>query len=495
MLEGQADFDVLIVGSGISGIGMAANMEMSCPDRSYALLEQRENLGGTWDLFRYPGIRSDSDMHTLGFDFEPWDEDESIAKGERILHYLNRIADDRGIREHIKFSHKVVAADFRHDEARWHVTVETSAGWEVLTANWLHLGSGYYDYDEPFDAGFTGREDFVGEILHPQFWPEDADYSGKQVVVIGSGATAISLVPVIAEKAAHVTMLQRTPSWIRSIPQKDGIANILRRILPSAWAYRVTRWKNILLTDLMFKVSRKKPEKVAASLTKSIQDQLGEKYDPASMTPPYNPWEQRMCFVPEGDLFKAITANKASIVTDHIDRFTADGIRLKSGETLPADMVVTATGLNLAVMGKINVSLDGEPVNFGTHFYYRHCMFSNLPNFSAVFGYLNAGWTLRVNLVSEYICALLNAMTANGTQIATPFLSDDHTLEEDETFDFSSGYLKRSQHLMPKNATKMPWRMNQDYRKDSKDMKKLPLADGVLRFELAQEPRVQEAAE
>lgn len=493
------DLDVLIVGAGISGIGMAAHLEVDCPDRSYALLEQREKLGGTWDLFRYPGIRSDSDMFTLGYDFEPWSEPESIAQGDRILNYLNRIADERGIRDHIRFAHKVISADFRHHDARWHVTVQTPGGTEVVTANWLHLGSGYYDYEQPFDAGFAGRDDFSGDIIHPQFWPQNADYAGKRVIVIGSGATAISLVPVLAAKAQHVTMLQRTPSWIRSLPEKDRIANVLRRVLPASWAYRVTRWKNILITDLIFRTSRKRPRKVASALTRRMQKELGDKYDPVHLLPPYDPWDQRMCFIPDGDLFAAIKADKASIVTDHIERFVPDGIKLKSGKTLPADVIVTATGLNIAVMGKIRISVDGKAVNFSEHFYYRHCMFSNLPNFSAVFGYLNASWTLRTNLVSQYICRLLNVMTAKGAQIAVPFLPEDHGLVEDNVFDFSSGYLERARHLMPKNAATMPWRLNQDYLQDRKDLAKLPIDDGILRFEKSgrgtPQIRAREAAE
>lgn len=495
MLATPPDFDVMIVGAGISGIGMAAHMEMTCPNRSYAVLDRREKLGGTWDLFRYPGIRSDSDMHTLGFGFEPWRDDESIAKGERILDYLNRIADERGIRDHIRLDHKVLSADFRHEEARWHVTVETGGQQHVMTANWLFLGSGYYDYDQPYDAGFQGTEDFAGEILHPQFWPANFDYSGKNVVVIGSGATAVTIVPVMAEKAAKVTMLQRTPTWIRSVPAKDGIANFLRKVLPDEWAYRLTRWKNVFLTDLMFKRSRTHPEQVADSLKDRARKALGDKYDPVALEPPYNPWEQRMCFIPDGDLFEAMKAGKAEIVTDQIDRFVPEGIRLASGSVLPTDIIVTATGLNIAVMGKIAISVDGEPVRFNERYYYKHCMFSNLPNFAAVFGYLNASWTLRVDIVAEYVCKVMNRMDDLGTEIVTPILAENHGLEEDDIFDFSSGYLQRSKHLMPRNSPVMPWRMNQDYRKDRDDLKNLPIEDGILRFEAAHSSANLQAAE
>ncbi|MEL6237354.1 MAG: NAD(P)/FAD-dependent oxidoreductase, partial [Pseudomonadota bacterium] len=420
MLATQPDFDVLIVGAGISGIGMAAHMEMKSPGHSYAIVERRENLGGTWDLFRYPGIRSDSDMHTLGFDFEPWKHEKSIADGPAILEYLNKIADERGIRQHIRFSHKVISADFREDEARWHVEMELADGSTTrLTANFVYLGSGYYDYDEPHDPGFELGE-FEGKVVHPQFWPEDLDYAGKKVVVIGSGATAVTIVPSISDKAAHVTMLQRTPTWMFARPAKDKIANTLRRFLPEKLAYKITRYKNIKMQDIAFKRARETPEKMKAMLSKGIEKALGPDYDKAAFTPPYNPWDQRICLVPDDDLFEAMKAGKASVVTDHIEGFEAGGIRLRSGDFLEADIIITATGLKLAGAGKIAISVNGEAVDFSQRFYYKGCMFSNVPNLSTVFGYINASWTLRADINSDYICRVLNEMRNKGSTIVTP---------------------------------------------------------------------------
>ncbi len=483
--EGAADFDVLIVGAGISGIGMAAHMEMLCPTRSYAIVEQRENLGGTWDLFRYPGIRSDSDMHTLGFVFEPWKHEKSIADAPAILDYLHRIVDERGIRQHIRFGHKVLAADWRGDEARWHVTMERSDGTQAhLTANFLYLGSGYYDYDEPYDPAFDFGA-FDGQVVHPQFWPDDLDYAGKKVVVIGSGATAVTIVPAMAEEAAHVTMLQRTPTWVFSRPAKDGLANFLRRVLPERLAYRITRWKNIKLQDFGFKLARKKPQKVKDALHKRIRRSMGPDYDLAPFTPPYNPWDQRLCLVPDDDLFAAIKRRRASVVTGRIARFVRGGVELESGEKLDADIVVTATGLKLAIGGKIAISQDGTPVNFAERFYYKGCMFSNLPNLAVVFGYLNASWTLRADINSEFICRVLNEMERCGSDVAVPVLPADHGLEEDDLFDFSSGYIQRGKHIMPRSATSYPWRLNQEYVFDRKVMREGPVDDGILAFRKA----------
>lgn len=475
------DHDVLIVGAGISGIGMAAHLEMMCPRRSYAILERRADLGGTWDLFQYPGIRSDSDMHTLGFVFEPWKHEKSIADGPSIVDYLKRIVDERNIRDKITFDAKVVSADWQSDSACWVVTVDRGGQRETVTANWLYLGTGYYDYDEPYDAGFDFSA-FEGQVLHPQFWPKDLDYAGKNVVVIGSGATAVTIVPAMSEKAARVTMLQRTPTWMFSRPAKDGMANFLRKILPEETAYRITRWKNVLLQDIGFKRARTKPDKMAEGLQKRIEKALGDRYDKATWTPPYNPWEQRLCLVPDDDLFEAIRRNKADVVTGHIAAFEKDGVRLKDGTHIPADIVVTATGLKLAVAGKIAVSQDGAPVNFAERFYYKGCMFSNLPNFSVVFGYLNASWTLRADINSEFVCKVLNHMERVGANVADPVLAEDHGLEEDDLFDFSSGYIQRGKHIMPKSATTLPWRLNQDYRYDKKALATAPIDDGVLTF-------------
>ncbi len=479
------EHDVLIVGAGISGISMAAHMQMLCPGRSFAIVERREHLGGTWDLFRYPGVRSDSDMHSLGFRFEPWVHEKSIADGPAILEYLNRIVDERGIRQHISFSSKVVSADWREAEARWHVTIENEDGWRrETTCRFLYLGSGYYDYDEPYSPSFEGEADFEGRIVHPQFWPEDLDYAGKKVVVIGSGATAVTIVPAMAETAAHVTMLQRTPTWMGARPSKDWIANALRKILPGKIAYKLTRAKNIGLHSLIYKRARAKPEKVAAFLTKKMKAALGPRYSEESFLPPYNPWEQRLCLVPDEDLFKAVRSGKADVVTAKIDRFTQQGIRLASGEEIPADIVVTATGLALKMGGKIAISLGGEPVDFSQRWFYRGCMFSNVPNFAVVFGYLNASWTLRADNNARFVCEVLNLMERKGAQIATPYLPEDHGLSEDPIYDeFSSGYIQRAKGGLPKNAPTLPWRLNMDYFADRKDFRENPVDDGNLVFE------------
>lgn len=482
------DFDVLIVGAGISGIGMAVHMQKDCPGRSFALIERRAGLGGTWDLFKYPGVRSDSDMHTLGFVFEPWREQKAIADGPSILAYLNRIADERGIREHIRFDQKITAASWSSADARWTVTIEHGDGKSsTLTANYVYMGSGYYDYDEAYDPAFPGRDDFKGQVIHPQFWPENLDYAGKKVVVIGSGATAVTLLPNMTDDgsgtgAAHVTMLQRTPTYYFIRPAEDGMANFLRKVMPEKWAYAITRFKNVNLQDIGFKRARAKPEQVSDFLKGKVRESLGGQMNEADFTPPYNPWEQRLCLVPNGDMFTAMREGKASIVTDHIKRFTAKGIELESGQHLDADIIVTATGLKLAMAGKVAFSVDGQAINWHEHFYYKGCMFSNVPNLSIVFGYLNASWTLKADILASYTCRLLNHMAQTGTQIALPDLSDEDAEAADVVFDFSSGYVQRALDYLPRNGRADPWRLNQDYLHDKWLLLNASVQDGVVKF-------------
>ena len=477
--------DMIIVGAGISGIGMAVHMRRECPGKSVAVLDQRDNLGGTWDLFRYPGIRSDSDMHTLGFSFAPWTHEKAIADGPSILDYLNQIAAEYDLNSQMRFGQKVVAAAWDSKAARWTVTVEANDGSQrKMQGGFLFLGSGYYDYDTPYDAGFKGRDKFKGTIIHPQFWPKDLDYAGKKVVVIGSGATAVTIVPAMAQSGAgHVTMLQRTPTWMASRPAKDALANGLRKILPEKVAYKLTRAKNIFLQDLMFKRVRKNPEQAKEFLSKQIKGHLGANYSAADFTPPYNPWDQRLCLVPDADFFAAMNQGSASIVTGQIDSFDATGIKLTSGEHIDADVIVTATGLTMSFAGKIAVSVDGTAVDFSKAFFYRNCMFSNVPNMAGVFGYLNASWTLRVDIVAEYVTRLLRQMDMFGAVAATPAMAKGAEPAEDDIFDFSSGYIQRGKDQMPRNAAMLPWRLNQDYRKDRTDMRQAPIDDGVLAFQ------------
>ena len=482
--------DLLIVGAGISGIGMAAHLSRKCPGKSYAVLERRKALGGTWDLFRYPGIRSDSDMYTLGFEFEPWRDDRAIAGGDAILAYLGRVADRFGIREKIRFGRKVLSADWDSAAGLWTIETEDDAGnVETHRGRFLFLGSGYYDYDDPHDAQIPGLARFGGSVVHPQFWPGDLDYSGKRVVVIGSGATAATLVPALSEKAEKVTMLQRTPSWYFAKPAKDRLASILRRILPEKAAYALSRLWNVRLQSLLFKRAREKPDQVKQFLHQQIDKKLPAGYDRADFTPPYNPWEQRLCLVPDGDLFDAIGSGKAEIVTGRIETVDETGIALEDGRHIDADMIVTATGLKLALFGKIAISLDGQPVDFTKTFYYRNCMLSNVPNFFALFGYLSAAWTLRVDMVAGWLCRLLRHMDKAGADIATPGLPGEHGLVAENPVDlFSSGYLQRARHLMPQSSATPPWRLSMDYLADRKEMRSAPIDDGVLRFEPAPEP-------
>ena len=487
-------FDVVVVGAGISGIGAGYFLQRDCPDRSYVILEGRERLGGTWDLFRYPGIRSDSDMYTLGYSFKPWTQAKAIADGPSILRYLEETAREHGIDRHIRHQHRVVAASWSTPDARWTVTVERGAERERLefTCNFLFMCSGYYNYEAGYLPHFEGREDFAGTIVHPQHWPEGLDYAGKRVVVIGSGATAVTLVPEMAKRAAHVTMLQRSPTYIVSRPSEDGIANWLRAKLPAKLAYRLTRLKNVGMQQLFYRIARKKPEQTKERIVQMVRDQLGPDYDVAKhFTPRYNPWDQRICLVPDADLFAAIRDGSASVVTDHIDRFEAEGIRLKSGELLPADIIVTATGLDMQLMGGVPFSVDGQRVEPAKSLGYKAMMYSDIPNLASSFGYTNASWTLKSDLTCAYVARLLNTMKKRGMRQVTPRVGADVTQENFLTF--TSTYVQRAIDRFPKQGDKRPWRVHQNYTLDLIDLKFGGIDEG-MEFSNPEPARVREPA-
>lgn len=487
-------FDVVVVGAGISGIGAGYFLQRKCPDRTYVILEGRARSGGTWDLFRYPGIRSDSDMYTLGYSFKPWTQAKAIADGPSILRYLDETAREHGIDKHIRHQHRVVAASWSTPDARWTVTVERGPEQERVefTCNFLFMCSGYYNYEAGYLPHFEGREDFAGTIVHPQHWPEGLDYAGKRVVVIGSGATAVTLVPEMAKAAAHVTMLQRSPTYIVSRPSEDGIANWLRRKLPGGIAYRLTRTKNIALGQFFYRIARKKPEKTKERIVQMVRDELGPDYDVGKhFTPSYNPWDQRICLVPDADLFAAIRDGRASVVTDHIDRFEADGIRLKSGELLRADIIVTATGLDMQLMGGVPFSVDGRRVEPAKSLGYKAMMYSDIPNLASSFGYTNASWTLKSDLTCAYVCRLLNAMKKRGMRQVTPRVGADVTQENFLTF--TSGYVQRAMDRFPKQGDKRPWRVHQNYTLDLIDLK-FGGIDAGMEFSNPEPARVREPA-
>ena len=473
--------DVAIIGAGISGIGMAAHLARRCPDLNYVVLDRRDAIGGTWDLFRYPGIRCDSDMYTLGYSFAPWLGEKTITTADTICDYLKEVSDRFGVTEKIRFNSQVLAADWDSGTALWSLRLADGG---TIQARFLFLGAGYYDYDEAHTPDIPGIKNFKGKVFHPQFWPEDYDWSGDKVVIIGSGATAVTMVPAMADKAAHVTMLQRTPTWYVSMPARDVMANVLRKLLPDRVAHRIVRARNVLMANRLFKRSRTKPAKMAEWLTKRLKADLGSKWNEKDFVPPYNPWEQRMCLVPDSDMFKAIVAGKASIVTGHIKQVEADGIVLQDGTRIAADCIVTATGLKLAVGGKIAVSVDGCPVAFGDHFWFRNCMFSNVPNLAAMFGYLNASWTLRVDVVASYLVRVIEQMKVWNARSVTPVMDESAPPAEASMFDgFSSGYLGRAGGITPKNAADGPWRINQDYLADRRELAEAPVDDGILHYE------------
>jgi monooxygenase len=478
--------DVLIVGAGLSGIGTACHLATNCPGKSFALLESRDAIGGTWDLFRYPGIRSDSDMFTLGYSFRPWKEAKAIADGPSILEYIRETARDHRIDDKIRFNHRVVRAEWSTADARWTVEAErTDTGESVrFTCGFLFSCTGYYRYDEGFTPPFEGAERFRGQIIHPQHWPEDLDYTGKRVVVIGSGATAVTLVPAMAERAAHVTMLQRSPTYIAVLPAEDPIANFFRRVLPIKAAYFLSRWKNVLLQWLVFQLSRKRPRWVKAAIRANVQRQLPEGYDMKKhFKPKYNPWDQRLCLVPDADLFKAIGAGTASMATDEIETFTEKGIKLASGEELEADVIVTATGLNLIGLAGLEINVDGRDVHLPDQMTYKGLMLSDVPNFVFALGYTNASWTLKADLTSEYACRLINHMDANGYVQCLP--RRDPAVSPEPFIDLKSGYVTRALDQLPQQGGEPPWRLRQNYPRDIVALRHRPIEDGTLEFSRA----------
>jgi cation diffusion facilitator CzcD-associated flavoprotein CzcO len=480
----STETDVLIVGAGLSGIGAGYYLQRDCPGKSYVILENRDAIGGTWDLFRYPGIRSDSDMFTLGYAFKPWREQKAIADGSSIKKYVNETADENGIRPHIRFKHKVKRASWSSEDARWTVEAEHDGKVERFVCKFLLSAAGYYNYDQGYAPEFKGAANFKGQIIHPQHWPENLDYAGKHVIVIGSGATAVTLVPSMTDKAAHVTMLQRSPTYMISMPAEDAQANWLRKRLPTSWAYNLTRLRKVLFQQFFFRLARSRPAKTKERLLGLIREQLGPDYDMEKhFTPRYNPWEQRLCLVPDNDMFAAIKDGKASIETDTIDSFTEKGIKLASGKELEADIIITATGLNLQMFGGAELAIDGRKVNTGELYAYKGAMYSDVPNFASVFGYTNASWTLRADLICQYVCRLVNYLSDYKLDQVTPRLRGDHA---DKPFvDFSSGYFQRAKDILPKQTTAAPWKQNQSYAHDLMDLRFGALEDGVLEFKRA----------
>ena len=473
--------DVLVVGAGLSGIAAGYHLQTACPDRSYAILEGRDCIGGTWDLFRYPGIRSDSDMYTLGYTFQPWPGDRALADGPSILAYVRDTARVHGIDQHIRFQHKVVHAAWSSADARWTITCERRGERVQLTCSFLLMCAGYYRYDRGHAPTFAGADRFRGTLIHPQFWPEDYDHGGKRIVVIGSGATAVTLVPALAARAAHVTMLQRTPTYIVSRPGVDRAAMWLRKRLPAKTAYAATRWKNVLMGKAFYDFCRSFPAQARKLIAAGVKKEVGGAADAAHFQPSYAPWDQRLCLVPDGDLFAAIRSGKADVVTGTIDTFTEDGVRLTSGETLPADVIVTATGLELQFLGGMTVAVDGETIDPATRWNYKGAMLSGVPNLAVALGYTNASWTLKAELACQYVCRVLNHMAKGGYRQCTP-VQDDPTMATEPLLDLQSGYVQRAQALMPRQGDRAPWRLYQSYPRDLVSLRHGKVDDGVLSF-------------
>jgi len=480
-------FDVLIMGAGLSGIDAAHHLQKLCPNKSYVILEQRDRMGGTWDLFRYPGVRSDSDMLTMGYSFRPWTSPKAISPGDDIRDYISATAHDEGLDRNIRFRHQIKRAAWSSAEARWTVQAvrKLPDGREepvALTCNFLFSCAGYYRYSGGYTPEFPDIDVFQGRVVHPQAWPQDLDYSGKRMVIIGSGATAVTLVPALAKTAGHVTMLQRSPTYIISMPEQDTKANWLRSVLPAMWAYRLSRWKNVGFMIYLYQLSQRFPNFIKDGLLKKVREELGPDYDVAThFTPRYKPWEQRLCLVPDSDLFQAIKSGRAGVATGEIETFTGNGIRLKSGEELHADIIVTATGLVMQTFGGIELSVDGRDIDPGETLAYKGVMMSGVPNLASVFGYINASWTLKADLICNYVCRLLNFMDSKGLRQVTPMNRGEQAAAP-FVENFSSGYMQRALTKWPKQGSKPPWRVHQNYIRDTITLKWTPVDDGALEF-------------
>ncbi len=476
-------FDVLIVGAGLSGIDAAYHLQKLCPNKTYVIVEQRDRIGGTWDLFRYPGVRSDSDMLTMGYSFRPWTHARSISPGADIRNYIEETARGEGIDRHIRFRHQIKRASWSSEEAKWTIeAVRNGAEAVTLKCNFLFSCAGYYRYSAGYTPEFPGIERFRGRVVHPQAWPEDLDYSGKRVVVIGSGATAVTLIPAMASTAAHVTMLQRSPGYMISLPGQDAIANRLRRVLPMTWAYRLSRWKNVAFVTLVYQFSQRFPNFVKNGLIRQVRSHLGPDYDVAThFTPRYKPWEQRMCLVPDSDMFLALKSGRASVVTDQIETITEKGILLRSGRELEADILVTATGLVLEAFGGIELEVDGNRIDVSKALAYKGVMYSGVPNLASVFGYINASWTLKADLICNYVCRLLNLMDRKRVRQVTPRAGEE-TAAEMFVEKFTPGYFMRGLAKWPKQGSKAPWRVNQNYFRDAVALKWSSIDDSALEF-------------
>ncbi len=481
----EQHFDVLIIGAGVSGVGMACHLTQDCPGKSYAILERRHDLGGTWDLFRYPGIRSDSDMYTFGYNFRPWTGGKVLADGPAIKNYVRETAEAYGVSENIRFGTAVKEANWCSDDKQWQVTAENEDTGEKLTftAKYLAGCTGYYNYDAGYKPDFTDEDKFKGQVIHPQHWPEGLDYEGKRIVVIGSGATAITLVPTMAEKAEHVTMLQRSPSYLMPLPSTDLVTVGLQKVLPDKLAYRITRGRNITLARALFERSRRSPKAMRRLLLGIVRQQVGKNVDMRHFSPNYNPWDQRLCVVKDGDLFKAVKAGKASMATDHIDRFTENGILLKSGQELKADIVITATGLDVQMLGGLEAKIDGRPVVMRDKLIYKNVMVDDVPNAAMIFGYTNISWTLKADIAAEYFCRLINHMDKYGYDVAVPRDTENSATEDTMLGSLDSGYVLRANDRLPRQGSHGPWKSNQNYLEDLKILRFDPIEDGYLEFD------------